>query len=668
MELSEIRGRVQRISEDERPENPRFSIENMESSVDPIKSFYSYCNGSWIRSHPIPADKVRWGAFAQLVDRNKYILGKILEDCAFVDHPESQLKEQIGSFYLSAMDTKTIERLGFEPIKDYMEMIDRIADKKGIIPLVSRLHSSGIPVMFSYSSDGDEKNSSTYAYYLRQGGLSLPNRDYYLLDQFEGIRKDYVTHIANIFSIYGYSREESESSSGTVIDIELGLARVSRTPVELRDPEKNYNRFPFEELQARLPGLDVRRYLSDIQLPAVPHIVVRQPEFFENLGKMLKDVPLESWKVYLKWKVLHFASPYLHEAARDETFDFFERKLFGRKKQEKRWKTVVDIIDGQLGEALGKLYVEQQFGEDSKSRMEEMVNDLREVFYEKLTNISWMSELTRKKALEKFSKFRAKIGFPSKFIDYSSIEVFADDFFGNVLRSNEFEFRREIGRINSPVDRELWQMTPPTVNAYFSPTDNEIVFPAGILQPPFFDPDIDDAVNYGATGGIIAHEITHGFDDEGRKYDLNGNLNDWWSKEDADEFTKRAKSVVNLYGSIEVLPGLKVNGDLTLGENIADLGGISIAYEALDRRLKRDPSRRRIIDGLTPEQRFYIGWSQSWRGNIREEALKWQISNDPHSPDNIRGEIPVRVHYMFRTHFNGGKDRENRNDGIITIW
>ncbi len=668
MNLGEIRSRIERINSNEKPEDPKFSVKYMDTSVDPGYDFYKYSNGKWIETHPIPEDKSSWSAFMELVERNRYILGKILEECSLTDHPEDAIKNQVGSFYLSAMDTQTIEKLKFEPIKEIVASISAIDHKEEIIPTVSKLHSSGIPALFSYESMADEKDSNTYAYHLDQGGITLPNKEYYSLEQFENVRRDYKKHVRNMFALFGQSNEAAEVSSEVVFGIESRLAEASRTPVELRDPERNYNRFELEKLEENLPGVSIKKYLSEIELPPVKHIIVRQPEFFENLGKMLSEIPLESWKTYLTWKVLHFASSYLHEASVDENFDFFGRKLFGQPKQEKRWKRMVNVIDDQLGEALGRLYVDKEFGEESKRRMEELVNDLREVFTEKLSRVDWMSNATKERALEKFGKFRAKIGYPTRYIDYSSIDVSPNDFLGNVLRSNAFEFNREIVRINSPVDRELWEMTPPTVNAYFSPTKNEIVFPAGILQPPFFDPNIDDAVNYGATGGIIAHEITHGFDDEGRKYDMSGNLKDWWLPEDSKEFGERAKSVVDLYGSLEALPGLHVNGELTLGENIADLGGVSIAYDALQRKLSRDPTLRKSIDGLTPEQRFYISWSQSWRANVREEAIKWQVSNDPHSPDVFRGGVPAKVHYKFSTHFKKTKaDKENQK-GVITIW
>ncbi|MCL4333430.1 MAG: M13 family metallopeptidase [Candidatus Thermoplasmatota archaeon] len=668
MNFEDVRGRIEKIAPNEKPDNPRFSVDYMDKSVLPHDSFYTYSNGNWIRTHPIPEDKTQWSAFMELVDKNRYVLGKILEDCAFSDKNDDPISKQLGSFYLSAMDTARIDELKFQSIMVFAEIIEGIETVDDIAPVVSKLHHNGLPAMFSFSSDSDEKNSSLYTYYLEQGGLSLPNRDYYLLDTFERIRKDYRKHVANIFSLYGQSRENAERSAETVFSIELALARSSRTPVELRDPERNYNRFLFTELERAVPRLGIKRYFSEIGLPQVDQIVIRQPEFFSNLGAMLDTVKIEDWKTYLTWKLLHFASPFLSKEVREEYFDFYERKLFGRPREERRWKQVVQLTDMLLGEALGKLYVEREFTKESKAKMEELVNDLREVFSDKLSKLDWMSEKTKRTALEKFGKFRAKIGYPNKFIDYSSIKISPDDFFGNIIRCNAFEFEREIRRVNKPVDRELWEMTPPTVNAYFSPTKNEIVFPAGILQPPFFDPTMDDAVNYGATGGIIAHEITHGFDDEGRKYDLDGNLKDWWSKEDAEEFERRAKTVVNLYGELEALPGLRVNGELTLGENIADIGGISIAYEALQRKLGRNPELRREIDGLTPEQRFYISWAQSWRANVREESVKWQISNDPHSPEKFRGEIPVVVHYKFGDNFKHPSDPKTTGRGIITIW
>ena len=659
--------RIYRIGNDEKPEFPRFSTEYIDHSIDPFDNFFLYSNGKWIENHPIPPEKSFWGSSGELMEWNRYILGKILEQSALSDDTDP-IRKQVGKFYLSAMDTDTIESLGFRPIEPFMERIESMGTREEIVNLVADLHRQGIPMFFSIDSGPDDKNSEYYAFRLSQGGISLPNRDYYLEPPFEKIRQQYRDHIRNMFLIYGIQETEAAKYSEVVYKIEEMMAKASRSPVDLRDPERNYNPVHLNRISEISQKIDFTLYFKRISLPDVSYIIVGQPEFFKGLDSLIEGIPIDEWKIYLKWKVLHFAASYLHSDVEKENFDFYYRKLFGQPEPEKRWKQAVSIVDMNIGEALGKLYVDQEFGEESRKRIAVMIDDLKEVFAEKLKQLDWMSALTKEKALEKFSRFRAKIGFPSKFIDYSSVEILENDYFGNFVRSNAFEFNREISRIGSPVDRELWYMTPPTVNAYFSPTENEIVFPAGILQPPFFDPELDDAVNYGSLGGTIAHEITHGFDDEGRKYDSKGNLKEWWSEDDEKAFLSRAQEVIDLYGSQEVLPEVKVNGELTLGENIADLGGVSIAYEALERHLKKNPELRKNIEGFTPEQRFFLGWAQSWRSNIRDEALKWQVSNDPHSPDNLRGDLPARVHFRFQEHFSSLSKKKNTGLKSIMIW
>lgn len=661
--------KISLVGEDEKPEEPEFSVKYMDMSVNPFEDFYSFCNGTWAREHPIPEDKAFWSGSAELFEKNRYILVKILEKCATT--PSGKLdpvRKMLGDFYYSGMNEDRIESLKFKPVEGFMEKVNRAENKEDLLNVVKDLHSIGIPCLFSWDSSTDAKNSQVYAMYLKQGGISLPNRDYYFDESFDKLRKEYVKHITNMFKLYGVPDDAAKNAADVVFGLETGLANVSRRPEELRDPEKNYNRISIDEIGKRFRSIDFRSYFAQISLPKVDYVVVSQPEFIDGLGKLLQESSISDWKIYLKWKILHFAAPYFHNAAQDEDFDFFARKLFGRKQKEKRWKRMVSITDAHLGEALGKLYVEQEFGEDAKKKMSDMIEDLRDVFTERLKELDWLSPATKERALQKFSRFRAKIGYPSKFIDYSSIRVTRENFFENITAANKFDFQRYIKRVNSPVDRELWEMTPPTVNAYFSPTENEIVFPAGILQPPFFDPKLDDAVNYGATGGTIAHEITHGFDDEGRKFDADGNIKSWWSQEDEKAFLEKAKEVSRLYGSLEALPGLKVNGDLTLGENIADIGGVSVAFEALERRLKRNPELRKEIDGLTPEQRFFIGWGQSWRMNVREEALRWQISNDPHSPDNFRAEVPAWVHEKFDSTFSGMKGKRQKPVQTLKIW
>ncbi|MGC8516088.1 MAG: M13 family metallopeptidase [Thermoplasmata archaeon] len=657
------------VGEDEKPEDPEFSVKYMDMRVNPFEDFYSFCNGTWAREHPIPEDKAFWSGSAELFEKNRYVLVKILEKCATTPSVKlDPVQKMLGDFYYSGMNETRIENLKFKPVEEYMKKVDRAEKKEDLLNVAKDLHSIGIPCMFSWDSSTDAKNSEVYAMYLKQGGISLPNRDYYFDGSFDKLRKEYVKHITNMFRLYGLSTDAATKAADVVFRIETEMAQVSRRPEELRDPEKNYNRVLMNEIGKRFPSIDFRSYFEQISMPKVDYVVVSQPEFIDGLGRLLQESIIDDWKIYLKWKILHFAAPYLHNAVQDEDFDFFARKLFGRKQKEKRWKRMVSITDARLGEALGRLYVEQEFGEEAKKRMSEMIEDLREVFTERLKELDWLSPATKEKALEKFSRFRAKIGYPSKFIDYSPIRITRENFFENITATGMFDFQRYIKRVNSPVDRELWEMTPPTVNAYFSPTENEIVFPAGILQPPFFDPKLDDAVNYGATGGTIAHEITHGFDDEGRKFDADGNIKDWWTQEDEKAFLEKAREVSRLYGSLEALPGLKVNGDLTLGENIADIGGVSIAFEALERRLKQNPELRKEIDGLTPEQRFFIGWGQSWRMNVREEALKWQISSDPHSPDNFRAEVPAWVHEEFDSAFARMKGERQKPVQTLKIW
>ncbi len=659
---------IEKIDPKERPEEAKFSIQNMDTNEDPMANFFRFANGKWIDTHPIPPDKSSWGGFMELRDRNIYILGKILEKCALDDGKKRGIEKMVGDFYISIMDQKKLEEKKFDPIKPIMEKINKIRDKSEMVEVSQYLHSNGIGNFFSVFSMPDEKNSSVYAFYIYQGGLSLPNRDYYIQDSFQKTRDEFVAHMQNMFTMYGYSPMESKDSAEKVMKIETYIAKASRPQADLRDSEKNYNRIPYSELNKKFSRLNLVKYLEISQVPKTEYIVVGQPEVLDAVEKMLEEFSLEDLKTYLKWNTINYAAPYLHEAAEMEHFDFFNRKLLGQEVPEKRWKKAVNIVDRSIGEALGELYVEQEFGKEARERMQTMVDDIRSVFEEKLKNLPWMSDVTKKKALEKFSKFRAKIGYPSKFIDYSSIDIRKDDLLGNVMRSENFEFRREASRIGEQVDKELWLMTPPTVNAYFSPTENEIVFPAGILQPPFFDATMDDAVNYGGIGGVISHEITHGFDDQGRRYDMDGNLKDWWTEEDAKKFTERADEVVKLYDSLEVLPGLHVNGKLTLGENIADLGGVSIAFEALQRRLRKNPELNKKIDGFTPEQRFFLSWAQIWRGNNREPEIRRRISIDPHSPNVFRGSIPVMNHEKFDSSFVELSKVKKGLDKKIFIW
>lgn len=651
-------------SDEEKPE-PKFSIEYMDKTADPLENFHTFAYGKWLKDNPIPGDRFRWGASEELDERNKYVLGKILEECSR-EYEEETIRGRLGAFYISAMNRSKIDSLGIEPLKNLFESVDKIEKVEDVFSVIPDLHKKGIFTFFGQESFGDLRNSTKYTLYLTQGGTSLPSKEYYEKPEFEKIRLDFRNHISRMFKLIGEAKPEA--CADTVMLIETELAAHSRLPEELRDPEKNYNKVNLDEIGDFTGNKGFRQYFSDMKLDHIGYVIVSQPEFFKNISSMLERIPLQKWKIFLKWRIAQFSAPYLSSELEAENFDFFFRKLVGQKDMPRRWKKVTRLTDHLFGEALGKIFVDLKFTEDSKKRMEEMVADLRAVFEKRLKNLEWMSIPTREKALEKFKKFRAKIGYPSKFIDYSSIRIDPDDFFGNIVRAAEFQISRMTSRTGKEVDKELWEMTPPTVNAYFSPTDNEIVFPAGILQPPFFDPEMDDAVNYGATGGTIAHEITHGFDDEGRKFDSDGNLGYWWTREDEDKFDEKAKQVVDLYSSVNVLPGMNVNGKLTLGENIADIGGIAIGLEALENHLDKHPEKNVKIDGFTPVQRFFLGWAQGWRTNSTEDALKMQLSRDPHSPENIRTDIPSMVCKKFDEAFREFSKLHKSSVPKIEIW
>jgi len=505
-----------------------------------------------------------------------------------------------------------------------------------------------------------------YALYIYQGGLSLPDREYYLSETFSQLRREFRDYVQKVFTLYGEDEETSGKYAETVVNLETRMARESRSRVDLRDPEKNYNRMSVQELSQKYPHLGFSTYLNALGARNTEYVVVGQPEFLGEIDSLVSRSENADLALYMKWNVINSSLPYLFREAEEMHFNMYGRKIRGQPSIEPRWKRAVNIIDACLGESLGKLYVERYFTEESRQKMAELISDISSVFSGRLKRITWMGDSTRELALKKFGKLRVKIGNPKKFRDYSSITIKPDDYLGNVRRSASFEMKRQMIRVGRSVDPDEWMMTPPTVNAYYSPPDNEIVFPAGILQPPYFDPEMDDAVNYGAVGAVISHEITHGFDDQGRKYDDNGNIRDWWTPEDSRRFEELAENVVETYGALEALPGMKVNGRLTLGENIADLGGVSIAFEALQRHLQRHPERRVNVDGFTPEQRFFLSWAQVWRENIRDDELKLRLTMDPHSPNRFRATIPAVNHAAFPAAF--GRETNASGSGSLQVW
>ncbi|MDG6987737.1 MAG: M13 family metallopeptidase [Nitrososphaerota archaeon] len=647
--------------------DPKFSVSYMDRKADPRKDFYRYAAGRWIKTHPLPPDKSRYGTFNEVDETNLLRLKRIAKRCSQLSRTSraDSVSALVGDFYRSAMDTRRIEALKFRPIEKMWELAEGIGSAHDAVRVVSQLHRMFIEPLFGTYSGPDEKDSGVYAFYLQQGGLSLPDRDYYLSGTFGKLRRQYLEHIARMFVLKGLTRSRAKDWAKRVLRVETALAKASRTRTELRDSEKNYNREDIASLGSDYPNLSIRKFLDAAGVPAVPYIVVRQPEFLKAVDGLVRGSDLEDLKAYLCWCVLHSSAPYLHAAVERENFDFFNRKVTGQKKPEPRWKRSVRLVDGLLGEALGKLFVDEHFPEEARQRAVILVDDLRSVFTKRLEGLPWMSEQTRQLALEKFQTFRVKIGHPPKFRDYSSVRVDPADLLGNVLRASEFEFDRQAGRVGGPVDRDEWQMSPPTVNAYFEPTMNEIVFPAGILQPPFFDQRAEDAVNYGAIGVVIGHEITHGYDDQGRRYDAKGNLRDWWTPTDKKEFDRRAQGVVKTYSSVQVLPGLHGNGELTLGENIADLGGVSLAYEALQRRLARS-KRPGEKDGMTPEQRFFISYAQIWKQVMTVEEVRRRTTIDPHSLGKQRAEIPAMNHPAFDGAFP--PKRDEKPAAKVGVW
>jgi len=622
------------------PKVPRFSIEYMDKSIAPEADFFHYAAGAWIKNNPVPPDKSRWASFTELQERNWFLIHEILESTCKGELKANSPEEKVRDFYRSAIDTNRLEQLGFKPLEADLKRIETVTTAEDLFRLLAEFHERGVGGCFADSVAPDAKNSKIYAFQLGQGGLGLPDRDYYLTEAFARQREAYVAHVARMLGIIGEKPSQAKQHSATILELETALAKASKSRVDLRDPIANYHKVAVAEAATNYPHLPLRLFLAEAGLEKMSDLILRQPEFFAALDTLVIEHPLAEWKTYLRWHLLRATAPYLHAAAEEEAFAFYGKVLRDQQVQEPRWQRSARAIDAEIGEALGQLFVEKHFPPTARARMLELVGNLRDVFRDRLQKQGWMSEPTRTKALAKFERFTQKIGHPDKFRDYSTVEIRPDDFLGNVQRAERFESRRQLKRVGKPVDKTEWHMTPETVNAYFNPSQNEIVFPAGILQPPFFDIEMDDAVTYGAIGVVIGHEMTHGYDDQGRKYDADGNLKDWWTAADAKAFEVRAQKVVDQYDAYEALPGLHVNGKLTLGENIADLGGTSIAYEALQRALARQPARRKKIDGFTPEQRFFLSLSQIWRVNCREAEARRLITVDPHSPGQFRAIGP----------------------------
>jgi len=644
----------------------------MDTSCKPWDDFYQYANGKWIAETDIPPDRPAVFVFTLLAKRNREQLHKILEEAAKDKNaPKDSIRAKVGAFYRSGMDEKKIEEQGAKPLQGELDRLAAIKDRKDLLPALARLHMVRSFAAFDFASTPDLKNSRRVIAEFSQGGLSLPDRDYYLKDdeRLKKIRNEYVAHVAKMFQLLGDTRVDAERAAKTVLDFETRLAKASRARADLRDPYRNYHLMSIADMEKETPGVSWKPYFRALGLGDLKELTIGQPEFLKEVGQMIVRTPLRDWKIYLRWKLLNSYADKLSSPFVAEDFHFKGTVLTGTPRNLPRWERVVQTTDHLLGEALGQLYVEKEFPPEAKAKAEALVANLKYTLSERLAKLDWMQPKTREEALRKLDAMAVKIGYPAKWRDYSGLAVDRDVYVLNVMQAQEFQTRFDLGKIGKPVDRTQWEMTPPTVNAYYNPSLNEIVFPAGILQPPFFDPKADDAVNYGGIGMVIGHELTHGFDDQGRKFDADGNLRDWWTPEDAQTYKERAQEIREQYSRYVPIDDLKIDGEQTLGENIADLGGLKIAYLAFKRTLKGKPAPPKI-DGFTAEQRFFLSYAMLWRAAVREEFLRRQIRTDYHSPARYRVLGPLYNTPEFFEAFSAPEDavRRKLNPKPVVIW
>jgi putative endopeptidase len=605
---------------------------NLDTTVKPCDDFYHFANGGWLKSNPLPADKAIYGSFTEVSDHNREILKQILDETsARHTWPKASVEQKVGDFFAAGMDAAAIEKRGTAPLKPLLATIDNLKDSKHLALTLAKLHSEGLPGGFGFFVMQDAKDSTRYMGALNQGGLGLPDRDYYLNDdaRTKDIRAKYEAHVAKMFELAGDPADLAKARARVVLDLETRMAQAAWSRVELRNPQKTYNKRTLAQLEQEAPGFDWAAYFK-ARGAKIDALNVRQPSYAAAFARFAAGTPATQWRTYLRWHALRATADLLPKAFEEEDFAFYGKVLNGTPEQEARWKRVEAMEDGTIGEALGQLYVKKAFPPESKKRMLELVGNLRAALHERIQKLDWMGEETKAQALKKLDAFGVKIGYPDKWKTYP-FDVKRDDYFGNVRRASAYRVKDNLSKLGKPIDRTEWGMTPSTVNAYYSPTMNEIVFPAGILQPPFFDPKADDAVNYGAIGWVIGHEMTHGFDDQGSQFDADGNLKNWWTDADRKAYQARTDLVVKQYDAYEPLKGEHVNGKLTLGENIADLGGMKIAYAAFKRSLQGKPEPAKI-DGFTAEQRFFLGSASIWRNHIRDAALSVRLKTDPHSP------------------------------------
>ena len=630
-------GCAQKAAETPQPEKeivPAIDLSNMDTTINPAEDFFRYANNNWIKNNPIPEEYSSYGAFTEIDQHNEILIQDIIDEVSKdANAVQGSVAQKIRDFYNAGMDTVAIDERGYSELLPYFEQIEALDDKAQLAALLGDLHKNGFGGFFYAGPSLDPKDAEHYIMHLYQGGLSLTDRDDYLVEESQEMRDKYVEHVAKMFQLTGTDSIEAVKKAQGILALETQLAKNSMSRVERRDPDKTYNMRTTTELQESTPNFKWNEYFTNLGCPEFENINVGMPDFVSALDKVVLNTDLNTLKDYLRWKVIHGSASLLSHDLDEENFNFYGNYLYGQEVQQPRWRRILGSTSDCLGEAVGQLYVEKHFPAEAKERMLNLVGNLRTALGERIKNLDWMSEETKAKALHKLDCFNVKIGYPNKWKDYSKLDITPDSYFQNFHNYIAFETDIEMARLGKPVDKEEWFMTPQTVNAYYSPEMNEIVFPAAILQPPFFNMDADDAVNYGGIGVVIGHEMTHGFDDQGCKYDENGNLNNWWTEEDATKFAERTKQLVKLFDEFQV-SGNQINGQLTLGENIADLGGLNIAWDAY--QMTEEAKANQSIDGFTPAQRFFISYGTIWRNNSRDKYIERQVKTDVHSPAEAR--------------------------------
>lgn len=645
-------------------------LSGMDLSVSPREDFFLYANGGWLKKADIPASETAWGSFNILRNNNSKNLKGILEEAATSKAPVGSVKQRVGDLFASGMDTVAIEKRGYEPLKPILAEIDKIKNYKGLLRYSATHPLEGGSTFIGAGVGQDAKDPDKYIVSMRQTGTGLPEKDYYTKTDPSTVkvREAYKNYISTLFTLTGTEATKAKQLAEDILALETQIATSHMGRIEMRNPIALYNKFATKDFAAKVPNLDLVNVLTTLRMKT-DTIIVAQPKYYEALNEMLPTANIETLKARLKFSVISGASGYLSKPFVDASFEYSGKTLNGQKVQQERWKRISSLTDNLAGDLLGQLYVEKYFKPEAKKRMDELVANLQKVFEKRINELEWMTAETKVEALRKLKAFTPKIGYPSKWKTYEGVKVKRDDFYGNVRAFGKWRYEEMLGRLGKPVDKSEWGMTPPTVNAYYSPLRNEIAFPAGILQWPFFDPEADDAFNYGAIGAVIGHEMTHGFDDQGRQYNYMGMLKNWWKKDDNDQFKQRAQVVIDQYDGYTVLDGLHVKGQLTLGENIADIGGLSVAYEAFKTFTKQGKSNEKT-DGFTPDQRFFLAFGQIWRTKTRDEALRLRVNTDPHSPGEFRANGPLSNFEPFYKAFGVQPgDKMYRPENIrVKIW